>query len=233
MFWFGCLCVICDASADDLCPCPRPRPCPQASRIWSTSTCLAIVCKVRCIKVCGMCLPCPALLCPALSCIGGMATVYNSVWSQNQLPRMQILTSAPLLSKPQLARHRLHFSTTHTPTTPQGMLLNLVHLKYCNLSDNNLSGKLPECFKLMTQLKTLDLRRNEFEGELPSSLSKLTSLETLKLAKNLFTGHVQEWFSLLAALVDLDLSGMYACVCVCVRVYVCARQSAHGGRMYF
>nr|GMD72247.1 receptor-like protein 12 [Ipomoea batatas] len=79
--------------------------------------------------------------------------------------------------------------------------LHLSHLNHLNLANNNFSGKVPPSFGYLYFLKELQLRNNNITGELPSSLQNCTLLRILDLGRNQLTGRVPSWFG--TSLVDL------------------------------
>lgn len=58
-------------------------------------------------------------------------------------------------------------------------LCNLGNLQTLSLSDNNLSGSIPECIGQMTSLMGISLTGNSLTGHLPLSFKNLISLEYL------------------------------------------------------
>ncbi|KAG6404985.1 hypothetical protein SASPL_132564 [Salvia splendens] len=71
-------------------------------------------------------------------------------------------------------------------------LFNITNLLAIDLSDNGLSGELPDGFGLITGLERLNVGRNNFSGSLPSSFANLTRLSSLDISGNHFTGHLPE-----------------------------------------
>ncbi|XP_034912838.1 cuscuta receptor 1 isoform X2 [Populus alba] len=68
----------------------------------------------------------------------------------------------------------------------QGMC-GLKNLKQLFLSENNLKGSLPNCFRNLSSLQLLDVSRNQFTGNIASSpLTNLISLELILLSNNHF-----------------------------------------------
>ncbi|XP_073265362.1 cuscuta receptor 1-like [Populus alba] len=66
-------------------------------------------------------------------------------------------------------------------------LCGLKNLKQLFLSENNLEGLLPDCFRNLSSLQLLDVSRNQFTGNIASSpLSNLISLELILLSNNHF-----------------------------------------------
>ncbi|KAI3823166.1 hypothetical protein L1987_04598 [Smallanthus sonchifolius] len=82
-------------------------------------------------------------------------------------------------------------------------LWNFKALKVLNLGQNNLSGRLPTSIKFLINLEVLYLYKNNFSGELPLSLKNCTKLIFLELGSNKFTGYVPAW-------VGENLSELYA-----------------------
>nr|XP_019705444.1 receptor-like protein EIX1 [Elaeis guineensis] len=65
---------------------------------------------------------------------------------------------------------------------------NLRGLYYLNLSGNHLTGRIPENIGAMEQLESLDLSRNNLSSTIPTSISNLNSLEYLNLSHNNLSG---------------------------------------------
>ena len=86
------------------------------------------------------------------------------------------------LSSLSLSKNR--FSGSLTPLCK----INGGLLGFLDLSDNLLSGALPNCFMHWPNLFILNLAGNNFSGEVPSSLGLLSMLVTLSLHNNNFSG---------------------------------------------
>lgn len=69
-------------------------------------------------------------------------------------------------------------------------IFKLKGLKSLNLSGNYLEGRISESIGNLTQLESLDLSRNEFSGSIPLSLSKLNALSHLNLSINKLSGRI-------------------------------------------
>ncbi|XP_043721192.1 receptor-like protein EIX1 [Telopea speciosissima] len=67
------------------------------------------------------------------------------------------------------------------------------YLMVLDLGNNNLSGKIPQSIGQLSLLEYLLLSSNNFHGKLPSSLRKCTSLRSLDLSRNGFTGNIPTW----------------------------------------
>ncbi|MED6159919.1 hypothetical protein PIB30_046750 [Stylosanthes scabra] len=61
-------------------------------------------------------------------------------------------------------------------------------LEVLNLASNNLSGKIPNCWKMWSELVDVNLESNSFIGSLPSSVASLSDLRYLCLGKNTLSG---------------------------------------------
>ncbi|XP_018806144.1 receptor-like protein EIX2 isoform X2 [Juglans regia] len=57
------------------------------------------------------------------------------------------------------------------------------------LSNNTLSGELPDCWMYFQELAILDLANNNFYGKIPSSMGSLVSVQFLHLSNNRFVGN--------------------------------------------
>ncbi|PIN21787.1 Leucine-rich repeat protein [Handroanthus impetiginosus] len=66
-------------------------------------------------------------------------------------------------------------------------------LKYLNLANNNFSGKIPHSFGSLGALSLLHLRNNSFSGELPTSMRNCTNLKMIDLGENRLTGNIPTW----------------------------------------
>ncbi|XP_074580105.1 uncharacterized protein LOC141836497 [Curcuma longa] len=69
-------------------------------------------------------------------------------------------------------------------------LTNLRGLHFLNLSSNHFLGNIPENIGFMSQLESLDLSRNQLSGEIPLSISALNFLSVLNLSYNNLVGKV-------------------------------------------
>ncbi len=77
-------------------------------------------------------------------------------------------------------------------TTLPSALLNWKGLVHFDISDNELTGPIPERLASSTQLTYLDLALNQLQGTIPVKFGNLTSLETLYLHGNQLEGSVPE-----------------------------------------
>lgn len=69
-------------------------------------------------------------------------------------------------------------------------LFDLTGLQYLSLSQNNLTGTLSPRFAELTNLKGLALSQNNLEGNIPAEWAALTGLEWLRLNDNRLSGEV-------------------------------------------
>jgi Leucine-rich repeat (LRR) protein len=79
-------------------------------------------------------------------------------------------------------------------------------LLYLILSENALSGGIPDTLSKCNQLTTLDLSMNQLTGQIPSSLKNCSQLNTIVLNNNLLSGEF-----------SLDMSTMVSLQSVSVR----------------
>ncbi|XP_023886913.1 receptor-like protein EIX1 [Quercus suber] len=93
------------------------------------------------------------------------------------------------LSSLSLSKNR--FSGSLTPLCK----INGGLLGFLDVSDNLLSGALPNCFMHWPNLFILNFAGNNFSDEAPSSLGLLSMLVTLSLRNNNFSGKVPAWIA--------------------------------------
>lgn len=94
-------------------------------------------------------------------------------------------------------------------------LCQMRHLGVLDLSQNNLSGPIPDCFDNMTSwidfwdglhLSALDLSSNRLTGSIPVQITQLTALQALNLSHNKLFGELSPELTKLTALEALDVS---------------------------
>ncbi|MED6158383.1 hypothetical protein PIB30_032362 [Stylosanthes scabra] len=93
-------------------------------------------------------------------------------------------------------------------TIPNGFLY-LPNLNLAELQNNYLTGALPENSNSSSQpqnLAQLDLSNNALSGPLPNSISNFTSVEILLLSGNQFSGQIPASIAGLSQVLKLDLS---------------------------
>lgn len=81
----------------------------------------------------------------------------------------------------------------------------LTALENLSLGWNNLTGNIPEYIGNLTTLTNLDLSLNALEGSIPESIGNLTALKSLYLDSNKLDGSIPESIGNLTALTDLNL----------------------------
>ncbi|GLT39465.1 hypothetical protein SLA2020_136530 [Shorea laevis] len=99
-----------------------------------------------------------------------------------------------------LSENRFSGSISSLCTITSGKLVLL------DVSDNQLSGKLPDCMTRSTNLLILNLANNHLSGKIPSSIGSLSRLESLDLQNNNFSGEIPGALGNCSALQFLDLN---------------------------
>ncbi|XVE88470.1 hypothetical protein DITRI_Ditri19aG0072200 [Diplodiscus trichospermus] len=79
-------------------------------------------------------------------------------------------------------------------------------VKIIDLSENNLSGKVPEEITKLHRLGTLNLSNNHLSGSIPSNIGDLNVLETLDLSRNQLSGSIPQSLSSISFLNHLNVS---------------------------
>ncbi|XP_011046863.1 PREDICTED: receptor-like protein 12 [Populus euphratica] len=102
----------------------------------------------------------------------------------------------------------LFFSLSNNRLTgaiPQS-ICNTEWLQVLDLSNNSLSGAIPSCLiERIKTLRVLNLRRNNFDGFIPDKFQRSCELKTLDLSGNNFQGQVPKSLTNCAMLEVLDL----------------------------
>ncbi|KAL2494299.1 Leucine-rich receptor-like protein kinase family protein [Forsythia ovata] len=83
---------------------------------------------------------------------------------------------------------------------------NLTMLVKLSMSNNSISGKLPNNLDEFKSLEYLDISDNLFSSSLPSEIGKLGSLKNMSLAGNNFSGSIPDTISGLTSICSLDMS---------------------------
>ncbi|XP_024046504.1 receptor-like protein EIX1 [Citrus clementina] len=79
------------------------------------------------------------------------------------------------------------------------------HFRYLDLSDNLLSGELPNCSKNFQKLTVLNLANNKFSGKIPDSMDFNCMMLSLHLRNNSFIGELPSSVKSCTQLTVLDL----------------------------
>ncbi|WVZ13432.1 hypothetical protein V8G54_010998, partial [Vigna mungo] len=79
-------------------------------------------------------------------------------------------------------------------------------LIYLDISYNNLSGDIPDCWKQLNSLVYLDLSHNNFSGKIPTSMGSLLDLQVLLLRSNNLVEGIPFSIRNCTKIVMLDLS---------------------------
>ena len=82
----------------------------------------------------------------------------------------------------------------------------MIKLVALNMSNNRLSGALPDTLAKCLMIRDLRLDANFFHEEIPTALQTLRSLEYLDLSRNNFSGHIPAYLGNLPFLAYLNLS---------------------------
>ncbi|KAH9646701.1 hypothetical protein KPL70_024951 [Citrus sinensis] len=78
-------------------------------------------------------------------------------------------------------------------------------LEFLDLSNNILSGRLPDCWMQFDRLAVLSLANNFFSGKIPKSMGFLHSIQTLSLYNNSLIGELPSFFKSCSQLILMDL----------------------------
>ena len=85
-------------------------------------------------------------------------------------------------------------------------LLNLTKLDFLNLGVNNLVGKIPPYVGHLTNLRYLDIHSNQINGSINSTLGDLQFMQNLDLSNNYISGIIPKELTQLTPLQYLNLS---------------------------
>ena len=88
---------------------------------------------------------------------------------------------------------------------PISHLCGIWSLSYLDLSSNNISGEIPDCWKYEHNLVFLNLFNNSLSGQIPNSMGQLIQLKTLILRNNVLSGEVPLSLRDCSGLINLQL----------------------------
>ncbi len=99
------------------------------------------------------------------------------------------------------------WNKTNTPCSWYGVSCEDGHVTYLSLSNNQLSGSIPDLLGNLSNLTHLHLSNNQLSGSIPESLSNLSNLQILYLFNNQLSGSIPESLGKLSNLDRIDLGG--------------------------
>ncbi|XP_055962030.1 receptor-like protein EIX2 isoform X2 [Mercurialis annua] len=82
----------------------------------------------------------------------------------------------------------------------------LTYVRSFDLSNNKLSGEIPEEITSLVQLQSLNLSHNLLNGRIPDDVGAMKSLQSLDFSQNLLIGEIPQSMSSLSSLSHLNLS---------------------------
>ena len=97
---------------------------------------------------------------------------------------------------------------------PSELGTRLASLERLDLSENGLTGEIPDRLTYITGLVELDLSNNQLSGEIPADLRYLNGLEKLYLNDNQLTGAIPVQLGRLTGLIEIHLSGNQLTGCI-------------------
>lgn len=92
-----------------------------------------------------------------------------------------------------------------SPKSWKGVIILNNKVIALTLTDNNLTGKLPESIGDLANLKVLNLHKNNIEGTIPQSVTAIKGLKVLNISFNKLEGSLPTNLTDLASLEYLDL----------------------------
>ncbi|TYJ16264.1 hypothetical protein E1A91_A10G239900v1 [Gossypium mustelinum] len=127
---------------------------------------------------------------------GGNVPLYN-ILEGNIPPCLGSLKSGYIGFYLDLSHNQLHGGIPENGNNFDGRLpsiditiVRLSPLMVMDLSNNNLSGKLPRWISNLSELTALDLFNNQLEGSIPRDLCHIDGLKVLELSQNKFSGPI-------------------------------------------
>ncbi|XP_062150418.1 receptor-like protein 7 [Alnus glutinosa] len=107
---------------------------------------------------------------------------------------------------PSAGTHFFYISNNSLTGVVPELFCNLSSLVVLDLANNNLSGSLPRCLDSFgADLSVLDLRSNKFQGSIPESWINGASLVMINFSQNKFQGHLPRSLANCTMLKVLDL----------------------------
>ncbi|KAI3422874.1 NAD_binding_11 domain-containing protein [Psidium guajava] len=96
------------------------------------------------------------------------------------------------------------FTTNVSGSIPQSV--SAVNLRVIDLSDNNLTGNIPEDFGKLKNLSILNLEFNRLSGGIPEGIGSLPALSDIRLSNNNLSGTIPPDFGKFSALSRFEVS---------------------------
>ncbi|KAL8239812.1 hypothetical protein R6Q59_016379 [Mikania micrantha] len=87
--------------------------------------------------------------------------------------------------------------------------VNLKYTKHLHLGSNRFTGLVPDAFQNLTNVLTLDISQNYLSGRIPEFLGELSNLRILLLGKNNFFGSIPEKLCQLNNVSLIDISSNF------------------------
>ncbi|XP_062152845.1 receptor-like protein 7 [Alnus glutinosa] len=106
---------------------------------------------------------------------------------------------------PPVSTQFFHISNNSLTGNIPELFCNLSSLVVLDLANNNFNGSLPRCLDNFGALSVLDLRWNKFQGSIPESWIKGGSLVLINFSQNKFQGHIPRSLAKCTVLKVLDL----------------------------
>ncbi|KAG6642460.1 LRR receptor-like serine/threonine-protein kinase GHR1 [Carya illinoinensis] len=101
---------------------------------------------------------------------------------------------------------RLSMTNNSMTGTIPNNIADLKSLEFLDISNNLFSLSLPTGIGRLASLRNLSLAGNNFSGSIPDSIFGLTSIQSMDLSRNSFSGSLPSAFTKLNNLVSLNLS---------------------------
>ncbi|KAK7380393.1 hypothetical protein VNO78_32903 [Psophocarpus tetragonolobus] len=92
-----------------------------------------------------------------------------------------------------ITSHQLDLSNNHLSGQIPDCWSHFETLSYLDLSHNNFSGKIPTSIRFLLGLQALLMRNNNLIDEIPFSLGSCTNLVMLDMAENKLSGSIPTW----------------------------------------
>ncbi|KAG7963398.1 hypothetical protein I3843_09G115600 [Carya illinoinensis] len=124
-------------------------------------------------------------------CLGNLSTQTGNDFSSDDVEMLLVTKGKEYLYDSNLRLvYSLDLSNNNLSGEIPDNITSLSKFMNMNLSANHLNGKIPENIGNMHYLESLDLSRNELSGPIPKSLSALNFLSHLNLSFNNLSGQV-------------------------------------------